>query len=134
MIQKFPVLVVVALFGFSTLQDSAFAQGSLTPPGTPAPTMKSLDQVEPRTIVNAANTPGNSANTFIISSPGSYYLTGNLTGASGKHGISIQADDVTLDLNGFAIISGGGGAFRGVNVPAAQSGFKIGRASCRERV
>src|SRR3569833_2813795 len=78
---------------------SVFAQGSLTPPGAPAPTMKTLDQLEARTIVNAANTPGDAANTFIISAPGSYYLTGNLTGASGKHGSSIQADHVTLDLN-----------------------------------
>jgi hypothetical protein len=95
------------------------------------PTMKTLDQIEPRTIVNAVNTPGNATNTFIISQPGSYYFTGNITGASGKHGISIQADDVTLDLNGFALISGGGGAFRGVNVPAAQTNFSIRNGSVR---
>ena len=86
--------------------------------------MKSLDQVEARTIVNAANTPGDGANTFIISAPGSYYLTGNITGAPGKHGISIQADNVTLDLNGFALISGGG-TFRGVNVPAVQKNLCV---------
>ena len=62
--------------------------------------MKTLDQVEARTIINAANTPGDANNTFIISQAGSYYLTGNITGESGKNGISIQAEDVTLDLNG----------------------------------
>jgi hypothetical protein len=108
-----------------------FAQGSLTPPGAPAPTMKTLDQVEARIIVNVANTPGNATNTFIISQPGSYYLTGNITGVSGKHGISIQADDVTLDLNGFALISGGGGAFRGVNVPAAQKNLYVRNGTVR---
>jgi hypothetical protein len=108
---------------------SVFAQGTLTPPGAPAATMKTLAQVEPRIIVNAANTPGNASNTFIISQAGSYYLTGNITGASGKHGISIQADDVTLDLNGFTINSGGGGTFRGVNVPAAQTNFCIRNGS-----
>jgi Right handed beta helix region len=124
----FPAALLLSTLNF---QPSTFAQGSLTPPGTPAPTMKTLDQVEARTIVNATNTPGDATNTFIISQPGSYYLTGNITGASGKHGISIQANDVTLDLNGFALISGGGGAFRGVNVPAAQTNFRIRNGSVR---
>jgi len=79
------------------------AQGSLTPPGAPAPTMKSLDQVEARTIVNATNTPGDASNLFVISQPGSYYLTGNITGVATKHGIRINASGVTLDLNDFAL-------------------------------
>jgi hypothetical protein len=47
-----------------------------------------------------------------ISQSGSYVLTSNLTGA-GVDGIIIAADDVTLDLNGFALIGGSG---RGVSV------------------
>jgi hypothetical protein len=86
---------------------SIFAQGSLTPPGAPAPTMKTLNQVEPRTIINATNTPGNGTNQFIISAPGSYYLTGNITGVSGKNCILINTSDVTLDLNGFSITGAG---------------------------
>ena len=69
---------------------TGFAQGSLTPPGAPAPTMKTLAQVEPRTPIGSAP--------FTISQPGSYYLTTNLTGA-----VTIAADNVTLDLMGFAI-------------------------------
>ena len=80
------------------LHPSSFilAQGSLTPPGAPAPTMKTLDQLEPRTPISSA--------AFTISTSGSYYLTGNLTVASGN-AITISADQVTLDLNGFSISS-----------------------------
>ena len=104
---------------------SLFAQGDLNPPGAPAPTMKTLDQVEARIIVNATNTAGDSSNTFIISQPGTYYLTGKITGEKGKHGISVQADDVTIDLNGFALTSGGTGSFRGIDVPAAQENLSV---------
>ena len=92
---------------------SAIAQGSLTPPGAPAPTMKSLDQVEPRTPIDATHTPGNSGSVFVINQPGSYYLTANLAGVANKFGISIQADDVTVDLNGFSV-TGLGTSFSGI--------------------
>jgi len=105
-----PVLLCLALLSTLNSQlSTAFAQGSLTPPGLPAPTMKSADQIEPRTIVNAVNTPGNLPNaySFVISQPGSYYLTTNLMfqqyGASAA--IAIATNGVTLDLNGFTIPS-----------------------------
>jgi len=77
---------------------TAFAQGSLTPPGAPAPTMKTLDQIEARTAIT------NTASLVTISQPGSYYLTHNLTVSTGD-GIDINTNDVTLDLNGFTISS-----------------------------
>jgi hypothetical protein len=76
------------------------AQGPLAPSGAPAPSMKSLSQVEPRTAVQSlAATPP-----YGISQPGSYYLTGNITVAAGN-AINITASDVTLDLMGFTIES-----------------------------
>src|SRR4051812_29531058 len=80
------------------------AQGSLTPPGLPAPLFKTLQQVEPRTEINATNTPGDASSIFRITAPGSYYLSGNITGVSPKGGIVIASNDVTVDLNGFAVI------------------------------
>ncbi|MEO6035554.1 MAG: hypothetical protein ABIQ35_09895 [Verrucomicrobiota bacterium] len=113
------------------LTPSIFAQGTLTPVDPPAPTMKTLDQVEARIIVNASNTPGDETNTFIISQPGSYYFTGNITSDSGLHGISIRSDDVTLDLNGYTLRSGGGGAVRGITVSGTRKGFTVRNGNVR---
>jgi len=95
--------------------------GPLDPPAGPvAPTYKTLTQVEPRTAVNATNTPGDADSLFKIINPGSYYLTGNITGVVGKHGVEIAASGVTLDLNGFDLVGVAAmGAFDGVSVTAA---------------
>src|SRR5450631_2260337 len=106
---------------------SVFGQGALTPPGPPAPTMKSLDQVASTGIaINAANTPGDGADLYVISSPGAYYLTGNVNGVSGKNGILIKATNVTLDMNGFALLGVGGSL-----VAITDGGVNHGNASIR---
>ena len=75
------------------------AQGPLIPPvGPPAPSMKTLDQIEARTPIESLP--------YVISAPGSYYLTKNLefTATSGD-AIRITSPNVTLDLGGFTLSS-----------------------------
>jgi parallel beta-helix repeat protein len=120
--------LIAAIVPFFCLLPSAFGQGSLTPPGAPAPIMKSLDQIEARTIVNSANTPGDTNNVFIISQPGSYYLTMNvvplrLFGGNAKNGIEITANNVSLDLNGFTLSGMAGN--NGIYIPNAQTNLTV---------
>lgn len=78
--------------------------GPLNPPAGPvASSYKSLAEVEPRIAINATNTPGSTTYVYGIDQPGSYYLTENLTGVSGKAGIRVGVSNVTIDLNGFSL-------------------------------
>lgn len=111
-----------------SVTSTALAQGPLTPPpgadpsigpvnaltagGLPQATMKTLHQVEPRTAI-AGGTSG-----VTISASGAYYLTGNITVATGD-GITINASHVTLDLNGFSITTSA--------APAAGIGVRLGQ-------
>lgn len=83
---------------------SALAGSLNPPPGPVTSTMKTLSDVEPRTALSQANTPGNVTNQFKITQPGSYYLAGDIIASPGANPcILITANDVTLDLNGFSV-------------------------------
>ncbi len=79
------------------------AQGALTPPGAPAPTMKTLSEIEPRRSISQADL--SATGYYTITQPGSYYLTENITGSNANFFgvIWINSADVTLDLNGFTV-------------------------------
>ena len=100
------------------LSGSIFA-GPLNPPTSAvSSTYKTLDEVEPRIIINQTNTPGDPGAVFLITQPGSYYLTGNVIGQAGKTGIRIKASCVKLDLMGFHVI-GVAGAVNGIDCAVA---------------
>lgn len=86
------------------------------PPGSPEAEMKTLDQIEPRTIITGLP--------FTIDKSGVYYLTANLHMEEGGDGIMIKAGDVKLDLNGFSL-NGGTTANSGVAVIGAYGNITI---------
>ncbi len=55
--------------------------------------------------INQASVSGDATALHVISAPGSYRLTSDLSAPLGQSGIRITASDVTLDLNGFTISS-----------------------------
>lgn len=90
-------LIAAALGIFVVVSMAGVVRGGpLDPPASPSPT---LPQVEPRMPISALPFP--------ISASGSYFLTKTLHGTAGQAAITIAADDVTIDLNGFALLGDG---------------------------
>ncbi len=67
-------LIVGAAIGLICFRLTSVNAGNLEPTATPGPTMKTLDQVEPRIPIPASASP---SATYTISVSGSYYLTGD---------------------------------------------------------
>jgi len=78
--------------------------------------MKTLEQVEPRTIVT--NLP------FNITNSGSYYLVRPMFGSDGNYGIAISASEVKLDLNGFSL-NGTANSLSGIKVTSLAENISI---------
>jgi len=89
--------------------------GPLDPPDGPiTSTYKTLTEVEPRIAINDVNTPGDAYNVYVVTQPGSYYLTADVVGGGGKSGIDIRASNVTVDLNGFTVDGASGSGDNGI--------------------
>jgi len=54
-------------------------------------------------LINQATVTSAGGFPYVIATPGSYKLSGNLNVPAGKDGIQIHSSDVSLDLNGFTI-------------------------------
>ena len=119
-----------AAIASAVLPSAVYSQGPLQPPGGPAPTMKSLDELDAKlseanarlaTLDSKQNdaaaklekrTPISSL-PFTISTAGSYYVTANLTGVANQNGISVNTSNVSIDLMGHTI-SGAAGSQTGI--------------------
>lgn len=91
------------------LLNAAFcmAQGPLTPGAAPAPTMRTLDEMEPRGMIKTVP--------WVITQSGSYYFITNLIcAAAGIDGITVLADDVTIDMRGFTLYGPGKSSGNGI--------------------
>ncbi len=127
-VAKFAIAFVTSVSLFLSVRDG-FAQGSLTPPGAPTPTMKSLDQVASTGIaLNATNTPGDASNHFVINQSGSYFLTGNLD-VTKTNGIRVNVANVTIDLNGYQIARASGSGGDGITLRPAADGCTVTNGS-----
>ena len=101
----------------------AWGQGGLAPSRPPAAIMKSLDQVEPCTPISSLPYP--------ITVSGCYYLTTNLVGVSGTNGITISADNVTIDLHGFTL-DGVPGSLNGVLIDGSRTNLAVSNGVIRD--
>lgn len=120
--------VASALMSAMVLMAPCALAGPITPPPGP---VASTPGPEPRIAINGVNTPGDSNSIYKISQPGSYYLTGNLAGASGKHGIEISADNVTIDLMGHSL-DGAPGSLSGIVNDGARVSVVVRNGTLRE--
>ncbi|MEO8376175.1 MAG: right-handed parallel beta-helix repeat-containing protein [Candidatus Sumerlaeota bacterium] len=93
--------------GVLMLSCAAANAGSLTPPGAPASTMRSLADISPGVTIDALP--------FTITQSGVYTLSRDLVGKAGSDGITVSAPNVTLDLNGYSL-RGTNGAIIGIVV------------------
>jgi hypothetical protein len=63
---------------------------------------------------------------FTITTPGSYYLARHLVGAIDTTGITVSANNVTIDLNGFSLVGGAGSTLGdGINISGAFTGLRV---------
>lgn len=106
----------IGVVGACWLPVLAAMGGPIAPPGGPiAPTMKTLDQVEPRIPIGPDTTPGDADWAYVITQPGSYYLTGTYSLTGQKGGINVRSDNVTIDLMGFRLLNQFNGSTQGIS-------------------
>jgi len=105
--------------------------GELDPPTGPvAPTMKDLEDVEPRAVLR---NDFDNLTPIVISAPGSYKLGEDIQALPSQHGVEIRVNDVTLDLNGFTIRGNGEvGSLDGIHISGDRFNIAIHNGTVRD--
>ncbi|GAB4550155.1 MAG: hypothetical protein Tsb0013_11770 [Phycisphaerales bacterium] len=97
-------LVVGGAYAIGTTDPPPAMQAKLQPPtGGIGGTMKTLDEIEPRTPISDRFLDTQAGATFVIDQPGSYYLPGDLFVGTNQIGVKVMAAPVTIDLMGHTI-------------------------------
>jgi hypothetical protein len=91
---------ILLAMGLTLQSQPSLYAGTLEPPGPPGPTFKTLSEIEPRIAIKANP---DVVEAIVIDQSGSYYLVEDITAIPNNNALTIAADDVTLDLNGFTI-------------------------------
>ena len=103
------VILVLSLAALVAISPMAKAAGSLEPNAPPGPVMKSLDEVEPRIPIKASDLP------LTITQRGSYYLTQDVNFTdTAHHAITVECNDVTIDLKGYTITGPNSTSYHGI--------------------
>jgi len=88
----------------------------------PAPAVDGVIEINQSRALAGGITAGDSPNYPIrLNTSGSYRLTSNLTAALNNSGIEVNADDVTIDLNGFTLTGGGGLIADGIGIGGSKN-------------
>jgi parallel beta-helix repeat protein len=119
-------IAAASLAAMISLSSPATADdGPLNPPAGP---IASTPGPEPRREISLTNTPGDADSFFRITAGGSYYLPKafEFTAAeiNGKSGIEVDADNVTIDLDGFEL-RGVSGALHAIRINPGRRGVTI---------
>ena len=113
------LLALAGLLVFSTFTMA----GDLEPPGAPGSTMKTLDEVEPRIPISQSDIP------LTINESGSYYFTEDINSAG--NAITVEVNDVTIDLAGFTLAGPNSGTNYGIYM-SERSNVEIRNGTVRD--
>jgi hypothetical protein len=115
---------IVVIVGILVLSSASNA-GNLEPIAPPGSTMKTLDEVQPGTPISSIP--------YTIAESGYYYLTSSVQNSSSMfHGITIWADNVTVDLKGFSMIGDETAGLHGVAIEGTHRNITICDGTIRD--
>ena len=117
-------MMTAALIGVGMFLPVLAGAGSLEPSAAPAPTMKTLDEIEPRIPIPGSDT---AVSVYTINQSGAYYLTADRL--CSETGIEVRTHNVTIDLMGYSLI--GSGTDNGIDIMYGPRNVEIRNGTVR---